>query len=94
MNVPLSNDLGSEQAFPRHDVTGSMRDGDGFVQTAVYGGTTKRELFAAMFLQGLLSNAYIAEAANGGDIGPGCIKAAVASADALLAALDGVAKCP
>lgn len=78
----LSNDLGSEQAFPRHDVTGSMRDGDGFVQTAVYGGTTKRELFAAMAMQGMLANS------DGGDRHQSTIAAyAVSHADALLSAL-------
>lgn len=49
-----------------------------------YGGITKRELFAAMAMQGLLANGH-----KGGFFGPaGTAKEALSIADALLSALD------
>jgi hypothetical protein len=85
MNAPQSTDLGSQQAYPHTLV---KRDPWGNLDSVAASGLTKRELFAAMAMQGLAGpysdggNFHEQHVANG----------AVKLADALLAALDGVTK--
>jgi hypothetical protein len=72
-----STDLGSQQAYPHTLV---RRDAWGNQDSAAGAGLTKRELFAAMAMQGMLS------AGTGVDENDRAA-GAVAHADALLAAL-------
>jgi hypothetical protein len=72
-----STDLGSQQAYPHTLV---RRDAWGNQDSAAGAGLTKRELFAAMAMQGMLA------CDKPSDLG--CAERALAYADALLAALD------
>jgi hypothetical protein len=82
----LTNDLGSQPAFPEHAVTNSM-PGAAAIRTAVTGGLTKRELFAAMAMQGWLAGCANAYSEFTGLNVDTAVKASVKVADALLTAL-------
>jgi hypothetical protein len=73
---------GSEPAFPVAHVRGEGRDGDMFVTTDVEPGLTKRELFAALAMQGMLSDEGESSWSSGS-----CATRAVSFADALIQAL-------
>lgn len=68
-----------ESAFPLSS--------EAYKQTGEIGGLTKREYFAAMAMQGLLSNSYLEQKRNGNPEINVCYKA-VAIADKLLAELE------
>jgi len=89
----MSNENGNLPAMPQSvaigpsgDVEYSERDGGG--------GMTKREQFAAMAMQGMLSNKYVSEFSteindDGYDMPNGLANNAVRYADALLAQPEG-----
>ena len=79
-----SNDLGSQSAFPVSDThTDYDMNREPYIRTDISGGLTKRELFAAMAMQGMLARDSHSDL--------GCAERALAYADALLAALKDVA---
>lgn len=75
----------NEKAYPQFEVVSGERDGHGDAveaYTVATGGLTKRELIAAMAMQGILSQE------NSGDFTPkGAASEAIEYADALLEAL-------
>lgn len=82
-----STDLGSQQAFP-HTLVSKDAWGNQYTKSGC--GLTKRELFAAMAMQGLISSvSQYSRAKDGSPITERHVAAqAVEFADALLAALE------
>lgn len=72
--------IGSESAFPRSETLTQ-------IDTIDYPGLTKRELFAAMALQGMISNHLVVPHFKSSDYET-YAKGAISHADALLAELE------
>lgn len=88
----MSADRGAQQAYPHVGrILETYRDGAVATEVLTQGGLTKRELFAAMAMQGLMANRV--GYANSDIAAAGSLEAAVASdaitmADALLRKLE------
>lgn len=82
---------GWKPAFPVTQVVEQYRNGDPMQDLMLSGGLTKRELFAAMAMQGRLGNKYSGLTSNG-HTADEVAKLAVACADALLAELEKVTR--
>jgi hypothetical protein len=74
-----------EPAFPTHEVWDDEKTDIGWIG----GGLSKRELFAAMMAQGLLSNITVGR----DEFMPFVVATSVRYADAILAELDKAASC-
>lgn len=81
---------GEESAFPEIRTEASYDNGDGpYGETSSHGGLTKRELLAAMAMQGMLSHATRYQPHNPGTPWMECMSTeAVNLADALIAELE------
>lgn len=77
---------GNDQAFP--SLTGLRHTSPSHQQAETVGGLTKREVFAALALQGMLSNATISVTDQSIPAENVVAKAALAFSDALLAELE------